>query len=36
MKKLRLDLDDLRVESFATPAVEAAAPPTFSRTWICC
>jgi hypothetical protein len=37
MKTLRLKLEDLRVESFTTaaPAVESA-PPTFSRTGLCC
>jgi hypothetical protein len=37
MKMLRLELEDLRVESFTTAApVEVAAPPTFSRTGLCC
>jgi hypothetical protein len=37
MKMLRLTLEDLRVESFTTAApVEVAAPPTFSRTGLCC
>ena len=37
MKMLRLDPEALRVESFPTaPAVEMSAPPTFSRTGLCC
>jgi hypothetical protein len=38
MKKLRLDLDGLRVESFAAdaprPEAHAAVPPTYDRSCI--